>query len=275
MLDSRSLSPPGGSLGRKAEVVPPDGGAPWREAGTWSGEGIHREAWFFSSGNDRLYASLYAAAERRLDVGLVVCPSWGWELAHQLDLCHDLARSLARFGGAGLIYHPPGHGDSTGESESVTMERLVDAAVDAVAEAAGRRPGFAWRFAGIRLGGAVAIVAGERLGHDFVVLIQPALNAPEYFREALRTGRRASLGAAASDGAVFGHSVGEAILSSASGLDVAGALRRFGGRGLVVRCEPSSPSESPSLAGLDIVTLSRPWRLHPRPRDRTELVGSA
>ena len=258
-----------------AEAVPPEGGAGWQEAGTWSGEGIRREAWFFSSGSDHLYASLYAAEEQQLDVGLVVCPSWGWELAHQLDLCHDLARSLARFGGAGLVYHPPGHGDSTGETESVTMERLVGAAVDAVAAAAARRREFAWRFAGIRLGAAVAIVAGQRLDHDLVALIQPALNAHAYFQEALRTGRRASLGAGASDGAVFGHSVGEAILSSASEVDVAGALRRFGGRGLVLKGESSPPSESASIAGLDTIMLSRPWRLHPRARDRSELVGAA
>src|SRR2546430_16124890 len=89
-------------------------------------DGIHREMAFVPSGTARLYASLYAGSPPRLADAFVLVPSWGVELGALQDLAHDLAAELARLGGACVLYHAPGHGDSTGDSSALDRKSVVE-----------------------------------------------------------------------------------------------------------------------------------------------------
>src|SRR2546422_8797638 len=117
----------------------------------WPRHPPDRRVAYFASRGRRLYASMSAATGPRNDVGIVICPSWGFEMASLLGFGHDLARTWARLGGAGLLYHPPGLGDSEGALEDLSQEDLVKAAVDAARTASDMLPSFRRGFVGIRL----------------------------------------------------------------------------------------------------------------------------
>ena len=110
----------------------------WVNASTWSDDAIQREVFFFGSAGDSLFGSLFCARQPRHRIGLIVCYSWGPEAEGLQPIYQGLSEGMARRGGASLEFHPPGHGDSGGRPDEVTMRRLVDAAVDARREA-GRR----------------------------------------------------------------------------------------------------------------------------------------
>lgn len=198
-----------------------------------------------------------------------MCPSWGSEMAHLQDVCHDVARGLASAGGAGLVYHPPAHGDSTGDPAGLTLERLVQAAKDAARDAGGRLPQHRWQLCGIRLGASVAMVAAEELSCELVVLLEPALDPLAYFDEHRRAGRRGALGVG-TDEAVFGYPLPGSTIASATEVDVAGAVGRFPGKVVVVRAaRRGSPS---MLASVETITVQRAWRPKPSPRQRGPFV---
>ena len=157
-------------------------------------DGVRRQALFFPSGEERLYGSLYVADRAR--TGIVICPSWGFDAGFTHDLCHRLARLAAELGGAGLVYHPPGHGDSTGDLEAVGMDHLVRAARDAALAASGAVPDTAWSFAGVRLGAHVAALADEGRGSDRLLLVQPSLEAAAFTEQLFAASRRQEIGRA-------------------------------------------------------------------------------
>ncbi len=190
-------------------------------------------------------------------------------MAHLQDLCHDVARGLASAGGAGLVYHPPAHGDSTGDPAGLTLERLAQAAKDAARDAGGRLPQHRWQLCGIRLGASVAMVAAEELSCELVVLIEPALDPAAYFEEVRRAGRRGALGHGTEE-AVFGFPLPASTVASASEVDVGGAVRRFPGRVLVVRAARRDPPSMPASA--ETITVPRAWRPRPSARQRAPFV---
>jgi hypothetical protein len=124
-------------------------------AGLSPQDGLFRAVLFFPSGNELLYGSLYAASKEARS-GIVICPPWGWESLWMNDSLHSLARDAAGSGSAALVFHWPGHGDSEGEPEDATLDRMVEAARDAAAAAAAHMPGTSWSFAGVRLGAVAA-----------------------------------------------------------------------------------------------------------------------
>src|SRR2546430_2704238 len=197
-------------------------------------DGIHREMAFVPSGTARLYASLYAGSPPRLGSAFVIVPSWGVELGALQDLAHDLAAELARLGGACVLYHAPGHGDSTGNPAALTPSELVRAAVDVAGWARSRASDWNWNFAGLRLGAAVAAMAAtltEELAANpdpVLLLVQPALDPVTYVRgveaAAARTGARDA------GGLLFGHPR-PAVQAWSGGTDgIASGLDRFPGR---------------------------------------------
>ena len=66
-----------------------------------------------------MYAALYAPETADPD-GVVICPSWGADVALAIDASHRLASTLAEHGVAVALYHPPGHLDSSGDPRDVT-----------------------------------------------------------------------------------------------------------------------------------------------------------
>jgi alpha/beta superfamily hydrolase len=247
----------------------------WDGQAAWTGDRVRREVFFFSGAGCELHGSLYAAAgTTEASQGLVVCSSWGTEADRSDRLAHVLALSMAEFGGAGLVFHYPGYGDSRGELSSLTMAALADAATAAAAEAASRQRAGRWLLAGFSLGASVACLAAQRAGADGLLLVQPALAPGAYFRELERLASRVTLGTGASELVAFGYPLPRAILDSAAEDDasVASALREFGGTKTVVRHEaPDAAAELP--ADVEVVTVPGTWRFGTK--DHPELTQGA
>lgn len=235
--------------------------ARWSESSTWEGEGLRREVLFFPSRRVDLFASYYAATEPTLPFGLVFCPSWGMEADNCNQMAHALALAAARLGGAGIVYHYPGYGDSHGDPRALTFDTLVDAATDAAGQAAARAPDLEWVVGGFRLGAAIACVVQRRLGARGLLLVQPSLRPGEYFADLVARARRAALGRPPTDDMVFGYPLPEALRQSAAAADSAAvdALGRFDGPGARVR-HVKPPADGPPPAGLDQIDVPERWR---------------
>jgi len=234
----------------------------------WTGGGLHREVFFFDSSGVRLYGSLYVAAEPSRPFGVVACNSWGVEA----DRCDPLQRSVAlrtaQLGGAGLVFHYPGYGDSYGELAGVSLEDLAAAALDALAEGRRRCPEVSWMFAGVAVGAAVACLAGRRASVKTLLLLQPALRPGAYFRrlaertEPLAPGSspREMLEAGATPGMAYGYPLPRRVLDRADAIDtaVAAELAAFDGRVAAIRhTEPQAEALPPRF---EEVTVRGPWR---------------
>jgi hypothetical protein len=234
----------------------------WSDAATWTDGGLRREVFRFVSGGEELFGSLYASARPSRQVGLVVCSSWGIEANRTYGLVQRLVDRAADLGGAGLVFHYPGYGDSTGEAGSVTMHALATAAVDATAEASRRQPGLAWAVAGVRLGAAVAALARQAAGVRRLLLVQPALDPESYFAEVLAKRRRATLGRDGASRFAFGYPVPEAILRRGPSIasSVRAQLRGFAGDGAIAVHHRAPALEGPELERFDRVAVPGRWR---------------
>jgi hypothetical protein len=217
----------------------------WAEAGIWSGDGLRREVFFFRSGGVDLYGSLYASAEPTRPLGVVACGSWGVEADRTDPLLRAVALGAARLGGAGLVFHYPGYGDSHGDLAEVTMADLSRAASDAVAEGSRRCPAVGWALAGFMLGASVASLAQQEAGVERLLFVQPALRPSAYFlglaekTEPLPRGSssRKTLEAGAAAGWAYGYPIPQHIVERAGEADsaVGEALAAFGSGGAVIR----------------------------------------
>lgn len=231
----------------------------------WTGEGLRREAFFFDSGGERLYGSLYAAASPAHSDGVVVCNSWGFE-ANQCDRTkHTIAIAAARAGGAGLVFDYAGFGDSSGRPGEATLEGLAANARDAVAEAARRSHGERWTLAGLMLGAAVAALGAARADVSRLLLVQPALQPSRYFRRLERSATRAAARVPARAGTAYGYPLPRGIVEAGAEADatVAAALGDFAGDGAVVRHEEPQPGAIAPQRFEDVVVPGR-WRFGAR-----------
>jgi hypothetical protein len=242
-------------------------------------DGMHREMAFVSSGPDRLYASLYAGSPPRLRNAFVIVPSWGVELGALQDLAHDLAAALARLGGACVLYHAPGHGDSTGDPSALTPSELVRAAVDVAGWARSRAGDWNWNFAGLRLGAAVAVMAAtltEELGahpDPVLLLVQPALDPATYLREVETAATRA--GGRDTGGLLFGHPRPAVQAWSQAADGIASGLAGFPGRiGAVVfdGARHPLPTGLPLPQRAERLPVDARWRPLLPPADRARAV---
>jgi len=216
----------------------------WSDSGSWTGEKLRRDVFFFPSGGDDLYGSIYAPPSGEPSLGVVFCNSWGFEGNQAGRIVHWVSYGLALAGGAGFCFHYPGFGDSHGDFADASLERLAEAAVDATAEAARRHPQTRWVVAGLMLGGSIAALATDR-GADVedLLLVQPNLRPAKYFARLERASRRSIGDPPPADGFAYGYPLGSGLLDSAAAADaqVEGALSRFAGVGTIVRYE--NPAE--------------------------------
>jgi hypothetical protein len=245
---------------------------PWKDASSWEGDGLRREVFLFDSGPDRLYGSLYAASPLRLDVRLVICIGWGHDMLQLNDLGHELALGISEGGGAALLFHPAGHGDSSGSIGDVTVQGVVAAALDAAAEGARILGPGAWDFAGIRIGASVAALAAARAGGRMLPLILPALDLPAHFHELRRRAKRLSLGREGIP-MLFGHPLPERADQELPQPSPSEALSSFGGRAVAIRFS-SVPAE-PLPAGVEEIVLPGKLSTPPGPKEQARLADAA
>ena len=216
----------------------------WSDAGSWVGDGLRREVFFFRSGGADLYGSLYAAAQLSRPYGVVACQSWGVEAERTEPLARSVALEMAKLGGAGFVFHYPGYGDSFGDLADLDLTDLVTAAGDAVAEASRRRPGLDWILAGFMLGASVACLA-QRRADAKLLLVQPELRPGSYFRRLAKASEPLAPGSSprqmmepgVAPGMSYGYPIPHRIAAPGSDADeaVASALAGFEGDGAVIR----------------------------------------
>ena len=231
----------------------------WSDASTWVGDRLRREVFFFESGGVQLYGSLFAATRPSRPFGVLCCASWGVEADRTDPLQRAVALSMARLGGAGMVFHYPGYGDSFGDLDDADPPRLATAAADAAAEAARRLPGLRWILAGFMLGASVACLAARKAPVAALALVQPALRPGEYFRWLGRTQRplapgpspREMMQVGTDPGMSYGYPVPATVLERAAEEDAAvrDAAAAFGGDGAVIcheRQRPVSPDRAPA-----------------------------
>ena len=240
----------------------------WEDAGTWTGDGIRREVFFFDSGGTQLYGSLYSALEPSRSVGVLACSSWGVEADRSDPLVRSVALAAARGGGAAMVFHYPGYGDSYGDLASVAMSDLIDAVVHAHEEASRRRPHIEWLLAGYMFGAGVACMAQARVDSSGLLLVQPALRPGGYLKWLADHGRRKPLRFAISEGMAYGYPLPSAILRRAAEIDAAAeeAIAALDVEATVIR--HVRPAEQDALPeDFDLVEVEGNWRfgatLHP------------
>lgn len=246
----------------------------WDGIDSWSGGEIRREVFFFPCGGAELYGSLYAASPLRSGLGVAMCNSWGIEGDQTNRLMHPLAVRLAKAGGAGLVFHYPGVGDSGGNPEATTMEAMAEAALSATREGARRLPGSSWLLAGFMLGAAVACLALERVRPEALLMVQPSLSPSRYFERLQRRAKRIAALSRSGDETVFGYTLSEPLLASAAEADatVPAALAAFAGPGAIVRySSPRLPEPAPQQ--LERIEVEGTWQFGSR--DNAKLGAAA
>lgn len=220
----------------------------WGDAATWTGDGLQREVFFFGLEGSELYGSLYAAQDPSRAEGVVVCSSWGFEADRTDHLAHHLALTMARLGGAGMVFHYPGYGDSRGAYlGDATLASLAQAAATAIEEAARRRPQLAWFPAGLMFGAAVASLAQgiSPASAGRLLFVQPTLDSDAYFAPMAQGVQSVVLRSGAVREMSFAYPFPRGMVSKegAAGSPVGDALAAFEGRGAVLRHERPARDE--------------------------------
>jgi hypothetical protein len=221
------------------------------------GSALEQEVFFFHSGPDRIYGTLFAGAQAGDLPGMVVCPSWGFETYRLRDASYTLARRIAERGGAGFVFDWVGHGDSSGEPEDATLDRMIDVAGDALRHATGLRPSLDWGLTGIRLGACVAADVAARAGAKALLMLQPSLDPVAHFEEIRRAVRRASLGRVPDERWAFGSPLPDVATWGVSN-GATRALEQFDGRLAAVRF--TKPPGAPLPAGVEEIRVDGAWR---------------
>jgi alpha/beta superfamily hydrolase len=250
---------------------------PWSNAGVWVGDGLRREVFFFRSRDVDLYGSLFVSAEPSRPFGVVACGSWGVEADRSDALLRSVALAMARLGGAGLVFHYPGYGDSFGDLDEVDLPDLTEAAGDAVAEAARRCPDMTWILAGFMFGASIACLGQRQSAAAQLLLVQPSLRPGSYFRWLADRPRPLALGAPGAEtmeaggapGMAYGYPVPRRILARAADADaeVQAALAAFQGEATIVE------HEGAEVPGLELERFQRVvvpgrWRFGSRKNPR-------
>jgi pimeloyl-ACP methyl ester carboxylesterase len=147
-------------------------------------QGYTDEATFFGSEGQSIFGVLHRP-KGEPTAGVVICPSTDSEFAtYGVDVA--VARVLAARGVAVQRFHPRGFGHSDGVADDVTFESMRADAIAATQRLTDETGVSQVAFAGARFGGLVAAaVAAEHPGAP-LALIEPALQASRFFRDAWR-----------------------------------------------------------------------------------------
>jgi uncharacterized protein len=279
------------------------GGAevPAEVAGERDARGAGREhAFFFVHEGRRLFATLHEplAPVGPSPSGWVCCAPFGEERGFAQRTAVLWARALCQEGHWVLRFDARGYGDSQGSFAEFTLDDQVADALAAGRELTARAgvacPGF-W---GLRLGGAVAVLAARRSARAHPLLLwEPVVNGDRYMDDLLRgvmvkemanTGKaprtRADLKqhlAGGGEVAVEGHVLRDATYRSIAAVDLAEAPGPVPGPCLIVQVSPQAqPAPRRELEALRralggaggpavaLVAEPPPWRQNPEYRAR-------
>jgi uncharacterized protein len=202
------------------------------------------EAFFFGETRTQLFACHHPPGANASDYGAVLCYPMGHEYVRTHRLYRFLARRLVEAGFHVLRFDYFGTGDSAGEFEEARLEQWVDDTAAAVTELRRRYLVRHVYAAGLRLGAAVALLAGIKHGGlDGLVLWDPVTNGLEYLEDiiahesqqlhALPT-RDSGNGRGSRPHEIVGFPMTDAMYGDLSTLDVFGLTRVPASRTLLV-----------------------------------------
>jgi len=207
---------------------------------------VQRFVFFFLSRGETLYGSIYAAPHP-VRFGVVVAPSIGIEAAQSLDSAHALASGAADLGGAGMVLHPPGSLDSSGDPAALTLDALVGAVCDAAAELRARVPAEDLCLIGFRFGAAATALAAVELDPATVALLAPTPDPAAAIEELRREAARATLGRGAATEA-FGHTLPVSFAGAEDRWRIEAAMGSTAERLVVARFAEPPPDGLPAGA---------------------------
>ena len=149
---------------------------------------MNETPFFFPNGNYRLFGVLHQANAPVRKEGFVFCAPFAEEKlwAHRVLL--NFARDLADNGYPVLRFDYMGNGDSEGDFEESSLERMLSDTGCAIRTLREKVSGVeSVNLLGLRLGGTIAALAGEN-GSDMsrLILWEPVVNGSAYMREMLR-----------------------------------------------------------------------------------------
>jgi hypothetical protein len=236
----------------------------------WSGDGLKREVFFFPSGDAQIYGSIFASSPLRRPYGLVLCSSWGIDADRLKRLLPRLAVGMAEIGGVAMLFDFPGHGDSMGRGDLVTVRRLVATTRAALSRASERYPNVTWIVGGALLGASIAALTVAELSAHHLLLLQPELDPPAYVKTVVRKARRRTMGVGDTEQTAFGYPIPLGVLNGRDATLVTESLEAFHGRGAVVRfSDPPTPSRMPEQ--FEVHSVPGTWRV--AQRTYSELVN--
>jgi len=178
---------------------------------------------YFNSGSRRLFAWVHQPAKDiSTDLGLVICPPFGYEAICAHRSLRVLAERASKLGIPAIRFDYGGTGDSEDLSPEADQLEAWISDIQAAAAQLRRRSG-ASRIAlvGIRLGALLAALASKPAEADALIMIAPVLTGRRYLGEIRTTQLAASMGRKA-DPEVDRHPEGGTKKSLAGRLEVSG-----------------------------------------------------
>lgn len=144
------------------------------------------EPFYFDSGALKLFG-IWCAPEGDTNSALLFCHPFGEEKKSAHRSFVEAARYLASKGMASLRFDLRGCGDSQGDFTEATFAGWLDDLASAWTETRRRAPGVPGILLGLRMGGALAAIACERLPNVAALLLwQPMIDGEEEFNMEIR-----------------------------------------------------------------------------------------
>jgi pimeloyl-ACP methyl ester carboxylesterase len=149
---------------------------------------VEPEPFFFSSAGHPLYGFYCPPNRPRVDAPAVVaCHSVGLEHMVPTRMLALAVREAAALGYPAMLYHSRGHGDSSGDFADVTLDSLVEDALQAAASVREKSGAKRVLFMGVRFGTVVAATALSRYSDSAgLILWEPVHRGNDYFRQFVR-----------------------------------------------------------------------------------------
>ncbi len=136
------------------------------------------DAGYFQSGSDRLYAVRYQPRTNPSGKAFVICHSLGHEYARGYRNLQQLAIQLCLDGHEVLRFDYASTGNSSGDCEALTIERMVQNVLDAKAFLQSRTNAASIGVIGIRIGGTIAALSQSEF--QKTILWDPVVSGTAY-----------------------------------------------------------------------------------------------
>ncbi len=144
------------------------------------------ETGYVPSGDGSIYCFVSMPAGRNAHCAAVLLGPFAEEKKSSLRPLVEMAREMAAAGFTAVRLDFRGTGDASGPSEELSVESMVEDALSAVAFARSECGAKRVALVGLRLGGAVAVLAAGRARADALVLVEPVVSGAAYVKSLSR-----------------------------------------------------------------------------------------